>query len=344
MVAEFASSCRLQEVLVSASKSRTLRSSARPGWRNQLLTHQEMIGLQAEKHVLIDASHFGSVQDYVLHLIHSAAYVGAARLAVGKSVLDVGCNTGYGSSILSNSADAVIGVDVSSRAIKFAQEKYSDRRSLKFQEVDGNRLPFADDSFDLITGFQLIEHLIEYDSFISELQRVLKPDGLVIFTTPNALLRLDPGMKPWNEFHAREFSGNELAGILSRYFGHVEVLALQAPEALYAVEAERVDKARRVARIRNSKGTVNNVGGSLRLLRLSVRSRVKGVLPQFAVRGLRRLKDTLRRVPNLREIQENYDVGSLSYRSSDLDNALDLMAVCSASDVRSAVDTLLRVG
>lgn len=78
-----------------------------------MLTHEEMIGIQAEKHGLIDGLNFRTAEQYNLHLIHSFAYVQASILAENKSVLDLGCNTGYGSEILFNNAKRVVGVDVS---------------------------------------------------------------------------------------------------------------------------------------------------------------------------------------------------------------------------------------
>ncbi|MDJ0678870.1 MAG: hypothetical protein QNJ18_03275 [Xenococcaceae cyanobacterium MO_167.B52] len=53
-----------------------------------MLTHEEMIGLQAEKHGLIGTDEFASKQEYVLHLIHTAAYVSASSLTENKKVLD----------------------------------------------------------------------------------------------------------------------------------------------------------------------------------------------------------------------------------------------------------------
>ena len=77
--------------------------------------------------------------------------------------------------------------------------------------VDGQTLPFKDCSFDLVTAFQIIEHIPETVTFTEELKRVLRRDGVVLITTPNATIRLDPAMKPWNPFHVREYSHEELS-------------------------------------------------------------------------------------------------------------------------------------
>ncbi len=50
---------------------------------------------------------------------------------------------------------------------------------------DISRLPFRDDTFDLITSNMVFEHLAEPDRQLAEVHRVLKPGGLLIFHTPN---------------------------------------------------------------------------------------------------------------------------------------------------------------
>ncbi len=51
---------------------------------------------------------------------------------------------------------------------------------------DGGTLPFADGSFDLVTANMVVEHLAEPQSQFREIGRVLKPDGVFLFHTPNA--------------------------------------------------------------------------------------------------------------------------------------------------------------
>ena len=91
-----------------------------------------MIGLQAEKHQLIDGQNFRSREDYVLHLIHTFAYLQVASIAKDKIILDLGCNTGYGTEILFKNAKRVVGVDVSNKAINTAKKNYS-KLNIDFQ-------------------------------------------------------------------------------------------------------------------------------------------------------------------------------------------------------------------
>ncbi len=165
-----------------------------------MLTHEEMIRLQAEKHNLVDTNAFRSREEFVLHLIHSFAYVQVSGFVNEKKVLDLGCNTGYGTGILAGVAKNVVGVDVSERAISTAKKRYR-HPGIAFCLTDGKRLPFENSAFDVIVSCQVIEHTVNDDLYLGELKRVLSPAGMAVFTTPNALLRLDPGMRPWNPFH-----------------------------------------------------------------------------------------------------------------------------------------------
>ena len=73
-------------------------------------------------------------------------------------------------------------------------------------------LPYADDSFDLVTAFDVIEHVKDDGQVFDELKRVLKPEGCLIFSVP-----LHPAY--WTVFddyvgHARRYEPTELQGLL----------------------------------------------------------------------------------------------------------------------------------
>lgn len=281
-----------------------------------MLSHEEMIALQAEKHEVIEPETFRNNKDFVLHLIHTRAYEQAALYTDGQAVLDLGCNTGYGSRILKASGARVSGVDVSPGAIAIAQQKYGPA-GIDFHCTDGGRLPFADRSFDIVTSFQVIEHLIDPGQFFAEILRVIKPGGRVILTTPNGPLRLHPGTRPWNPFHVREYSADELRNLLRRYFPRVELLGLFAVKPLYNVEYERIRIIRERARIKQG-GEGASLAGRLRLFLLHLQA-------EF---GKKR--------HNLdRQFQKRYTSRDLYYKRENLDAALDLMAICTAGEPTS---------
>lgn len=272
--------------------------------------------LQAHHHPLESDERFRSLAEYVNHLMHRRAYEEVAGLAAGKACLDWGCNAGYGIERLLTTASSAAGLDVSPRAVDAASEKLRGRADVRL--YDGVRSDFVSESFDLITSFQVIEHVADYDAYFSEITRLLRPDGTAVFTTPNAVLRLDPGMKPWYEFHVREFRPPELRELLETQFESVEIRGLFAADELYWIERSRYDRARRAAR----QGA---------RMRQAVKDRLRESFP-WLVPARDRLRRLLGRTPE-EDAEEEVDCSRFStadffYRADGLDEALDLMAIC----------------
>ena len=149
-------------------------------------SEQETLSFQGHCHPLMHIDRFASLEDYCLRLMHLSAYEEAARLAQDKQVLEIGCNTGYGTKMLSQVCRRIVGVDLSISAMQVAATRYAGE-NIGYLLVDGVRLPFADGEFELIISFQVIEHISNYNTYLSELKRVLAADGTVVLTTPNAL-------------------------------------------------------------------------------------------------------------------------------------------------------------
>lgn len=140
----------------------------------------------------------------------------------GIVVLDLACGTGYGSSMLSEiQENRIIGGDISDEALKIAESKYK-KHNLSFQKLDGTALHFTDNYFDVITSFETIEHLSEYNKLVSEFHRVLKPGGKLFLSTPNSLVT-SPDGNVKNPFHVQEFNPDELSQILKNVFRSVKL-------------------------------------------------------------------------------------------------------------------------
>ena len=290
-----------------------------------MFSSEDMVSFQADHHPL-EHERFDTIEDYCLYLIHLRAYEEAVRLASGKQVLDLGCNNGYGSAMLSSTAASVMGVDVSRSAIAAAQQTHS-RENLTFQVIDGGRLPFDDNSFDMVVSCQVIEHISDTKAFLQEIIRVLRRDGSLFLTTPNAEIRLDPGMRPWNKFHVREYSGKGLADELDQFFSKVEVRGLFASPDLYRIERERVERARNKARRR-----WNNILPPYWKVRKMAIDFVKAVSPGFVLDFLRRQgqppSPQLASDEPVPEWLSKYCSSDFFYADDRMDEALDLLAIC----------------
>lgn len=153
---------------------------------------------------------------------HAARYVFALPLVESRSVLDIACGTGYGLGFLKSAAARVTGVDIDLEAAKEAKSECDERTSVLLG--DGSALPFADESFDAITSFETLEHLHKRKQFLSELKRVLRKNGLLILSTPNANYTKPVNGKPSNPFHVVEYTPEELENELQSYFALDQLL------------------------------------------------------------------------------------------------------------------------
>lgn len=147
---------------------------------------------------------------------HAARYVFALQYVRENKVLDIACGTGYGVGMLQQEASFVVGVDIDAEAVSQARSECSAKGGVLLG--NGLGLPFAPETFDVITSFETLEHLERRAEFVAELHRVLKPNGLLLLSTPNALYSQPVNGVPVNPFHVHEYEPDELKGELARVF------------------------------------------------------------------------------------------------------------------------------
>lgn len=99
--------------------------------------------------------------------------------AEGRRLLDFGCGTGTMLRSLVRYGEAV-GVDADAEAIRFCR-----RRGLKdVQHLESDELPFDDDAFDVVTAFDVLEHIDDDARALREIRRVLRPGGTLLLSVP----------------------------------------------------------------------------------------------------------------------------------------------------------------
>lgn len=156
-----------------------------------------------------------SVSDNPIYQRHLFAYQHAVPHISGD-VLEIGVGEGYGSKTLAPNAKTYTGID------KFKALNQENLQGIKFIQM--NVPPFsgvADNSFDVIVTFQVIEHIDNDDLFVKEIQRILKPGGKLIMTTPNIKMSLTR-----NPYHTREYTHQQLGALTGKYFSKTEVLGI----------------------------------------------------------------------------------------------------------------------
>ena len=128
-------------------------------------------------------------------------------------------------------------------------------------------------------------------------------------------------MKPWNEFHVREYDHLELQSLLNTYFSKAQIMGLFAEESLYLIEKNRLNKSLETARKRQKPG--------YHFLYL-IRSAVKRMLPDSILNIMRRLLAS--NSPGNQNIDkhfiEEHGVEDYFYSTENLSKALDLLAIC----------------
>jgi 2-polyprenyl-3-methyl-5-hydroxy-6-metoxy-1,4-benzoquinol methylase len=152
----------------------------------------------------------------LIYAEHLVRYQVAQKLVEGKVVLDIASGSGYGTALLAQTAKHAYGFDADAEAVAYATERYG-APNISFETADATSIPLEDNSIDVVTTFETIEHIENYEKFMAEIKRVLKPNGLAIVSTPN-----DLEFAEGNHFHLHEFVKDELVSLVGRYFRNIE--------------------------------------------------------------------------------------------------------------------------
>lgn len=151
---------------------------------------------------------------------HVSRYVYAAtKIRPGDTVLDAACGLGYGTAVMAAISPGAkfIGVDIDNDSIAYATANYAEDANIRYQACDVTKMAFLPDhSIDTIVSFETIEHVPDYDIFLKEARRVLKPDGRFIGSVPN-LWCDETGNDP-NPYHFHVFDWDKLNAAVSKYF------------------------------------------------------------------------------------------------------------------------------
>jgi SAM-dependent methyltransferase len=102
----------------------------------------------------------------------------------GRRVLDYGCGHGMAAVVLARQGAKVTAFDLSPGYLDEARMRArANGTAIDWVQANGERLPFADESFDRIWGNAVLHHL-DLARAASELRRVLHPDGIAVFCEP----------------------------------------------------------------------------------------------------------------------------------------------------------------
>lgn len=138
-----------------------------------------------------------------------------------NNCLDVGCASGYMVSQIANIFPTAkyYGIDIYDKAIEYAKKAYP---NIEFKVASADRLPFKDNTFDVVLFYETIEHVENPKDCLIEIKRVLEKDGTIILTMDSGslLFRLvwfiweKTKGKIWQGAHLHPFHHSELEQLI----------------------------------------------------------------------------------------------------------------------------------
>ncbi|CAN5443719.1 hypothetical protein BH10PSE18_BH10PSE18_14610 [soil metagenome] len=172
---------------------------------------------------------------------HMHRYALAARFCKDKDVLDIASGEGYGAALLARQARSVVGVDISGEAVQHAQRTYEGRTNLTYLQGSATAIPRPDASVDVVVSYETIEHLAEQEEMLAELRRVLRPDGLMIMSSPNKKVYSEDRQYV-NEFHVKELYFEEFDALLRKQFPAITYLGQRLATGSMVLPMEGADR------------------------------------------------------------------------------------------------------
>lgn len=186
----------------------------------------------------------GTVEWDLYYANHQARYLFALSQLKKNNcnkVLDAATGVGYGANLLSaNGVKEIVAIDRSADAVKTANIKFK-TAGIDFMEDDCEKFLKCSHGFpfDAVVSFETLEHLPHPALFLKNCYEALKPNGILIISTPNKLVSSPGGHKDW-EYHEKEYTACELLQLL-REEGFIDI-------QLYGQQYTPIGKLRREMR------------------------------------------------------------------------------------------------
>ena len=154
--------------------------------------------------VAMNPPRFGYFSEVLSSVLHADPH--------GKTALDVGCGGGLLAEEFAALGCTVTGLDPSLASLKAAGTHAEKQKlDISYLAALGERIPFENASFDIVYCCDVLEHVTDLDKVISEIARVLKPDGVFFFDTLNRTLKSRlVAIKLWQDWKWTRFMPRNL--------------------------------------------------------------------------------------------------------------------------------------
>jgi 2-polyprenyl-3-methyl-5-hydroxy-6-metoxy-1,4-benzoquinol methylase len=161
-------------------------------------------------------------------------YLFSIKYVKNKRVLDTACGLGWGSYLISDYPQSLISVDIDDKSLNFARKKWKSNK-MEFKHLSILELSKLENKFDMVLGYEVIEHLTYKDgeTYIQEIGKVLDSKGRLILSSyfPNLEEEARISEKK-NKFHPHIYTKSEMNSILGKnkfhkikYYGDLIITA-----------------------------------------------------------------------------------------------------------------------
>ncbi len=165
-----------------------------------------------------------------LHLRRYEMAAGVALERGARTAADLACGTGYGSELLARVAGlrSVVGADIDADAVRYAGRYHDADGRARFVCADATDTGLESGSIDLIASFETIEHVVDTGGLLAEFDRLLRPGGTLVVSTPN---RMGP-----TPYHVHDFGFPEFSAALRSRFQVVDWFGQLPTDDVYAAD------------------------------------------------------------------------------------------------------------
>jgi len=149
---------------------------------------QHIHDLEITRHPVGSRGFFDDLDQYHFEKLHHLLRLVDFDGYRGRRVLEVGCGAGVDLARFARGGAIVTGVDLAQSAIALARANFK-QQGLQgdFRVADGESLPFADNSFDLVYAHGVVQYTPSPERLVAECRRVLTPGGAAVFQVYNRI-------------------------------------------------------------------------------------------------------------------------------------------------------------
>ncbi|MFW6103523.1 MAG: class I SAM-dependent methyltransferase [Bacteroidota bacterium] len=160
-----------------------------------------------------------------------------SRLPKNATIVDAASGLGYGAKFCSSKCKHIYAVDISEEILATGITYY-DSPKITWTCADATDLPLSANSVDGFISMETLEHIQDPRLLLKEINRVVRPGGTVLVSTPNGRSSRRQAIN--NPFHIKEYAYEEVMGMFSEVFGGCRVLGLDSTNTLHEVNSDNI--------------------------------------------------------------------------------------------------------